>query len=198
MHPYLHRLGIRPEAQSFFKPYHQNLVFKYGSRDYENCSGAAHKIPQTDEVWMAGEPALATDIFICGSAMDAICFLHFHYHLFNYPEQLLFVSVGASPSKTQIQKIDVGRYHLLFSRDILGQICDIKVATWLRNQPGRIELGLKNKLKLYFRSNDYLIDQKLFTLNRIERMTGCRFNVTTHKPKYQNTFFEQLKYGHPT
>src|SRR5438874_111676 len=144
MHPYLDRLGIRPEVQAFFAPYHQNLVFKYGE-DCEKCTGTAHKIPQTQEVWMAGEQSLATDIFICGSAMDAISFLHLHYHLLNYPEQLLFVSLGARPSKAQLNRFETLRCHLIFARDILGNVCDVKVACWLQNQAVRVELNSKNK-----------------------------------------------------
>jgi hypothetical protein len=195
METYLDSLGIRPDVQAFFAPYHQNLVFNYG-RDQEILTGGYHKIPQTEAIWVAGEQTLATDILICSSAMDAICFLNLNYHLFNRPEQLLFVSTGISPSRNQFKNFEASRYHLIFAHDLLGHVCDLKVAGWLRKQPVRIESMASSKLKLNFRSKEYLFDQQIFTLNRFERKTKYRFHIATHKPKYQNTFFEQTKHGY--
>ncbi|MFI5160504.1 MAG: hypothetical protein ACHQHN_04465 [Sphingobacteriales bacterium] len=183
MHPYLDRLGIREEAQAFFEPSHQNLQFSN---------------PSDSELWTAGEPTLATEIFICGSAMDAICYLHLNYHLFNRPEQLLFMSFKGTPSNKKPKSLYGARYHLLFANDLLGHVGDLKFACWLCNYRIWIEYFAGGKLKINFRCREYLIDEKIFTLNYFERKSKYRFGVSTHKPKIHNTFFEQLKYGHHT
>jgi hypothetical protein len=193
MHPLLERLGIRPEVQSFFEPYylpgHTDLIFDYG----EHYSPAFHRIPITEAVWIAGEPAIARDVFICGSAMDAIAWLNIHYASFSHTDNLLFVALGASPCKTQIEKLQCRNYHLLFSKNTLGAVCDLKVASFIRNVPLRI-IAQEQHLLVSFRLETYEFEQ--LTLHAFEKAAGYHFGIPAHKPKYANTYLEQLQYGH--
>lgn len=193
----LERLGIRPEARSFFAPYLTNtcesVIFKYGNSS-EHTSEIFHRIPTTEETWTAGETAIAKHIFICGSAMDAVAWLHFHYFVYR-SDSLFFVAVGASPSKTQIESIrSTGKqYHLVFSNDPLGAICDLKVASWLRGTPLKI-IAADDRFTVTFKNQHYTLET--LSLNALEKAARFHFNIPTQKPKKFNTYFEQLKHGH--
>jgi len=195
--PYLERLGIRPEAQTFFRPFLtiacESLIFKYGNF-VEHAGPDFHLVPVTEETWTAGEIATARHVFISGSAMDAIAWLHFHYHV--YPNQnLLFISLGASPSKIQIESIlrPGKQYHLIFSNDQLGALCDLKTASFIRKKPLRIIAGERHYI-VTFKSKNYRLAH--LSLNALEKAARFHFNIPVSKPKRFNTFFEQLKHGH--
>jgi len=200
MHPYLQRLGVLPEVQSFFQPYwllgHNDLVFSYGNSS-EHYGIAFHRIPITEELWIAGNQATARHVFICGSAMDAIAWLHYNLANINQTDNLLIVSLGASPCKTQINWINENlnnkQFHLIFGRDSLGSCCDLKIAAGLRKMPLTITAS-EQRLIVRFRMRDYLFDE--LSLNAFEKASGYRFNIPAHKPKTANTYFEQLKHGH--
>jgi len=194
--PYLERLGIRPEVRSFFNPYLkqtcEGIIFNYGNA-VEHVSDSFHRVPVTEEIWTAGEIGTASHVFICGSAMDAIAWLHLHSHA--YPDQnLLFVSLGASPSKIQIESFQRPRkqYHLVFSNDQLGAICDLKVASFLRRKPVKI-IADEPHFILTFKSKNYRLAH--LSLNALEKAARFHFNIPVSKPKQFNTFFEQLKHG---
>jgi len=197
MHPYLQRLGVLPEVQSFFEPYwldgHRDLVFNYGNAT-EHYGIAFHRVPVTEELWVAGNQATARHVVICGSAMDAISWLNVHDAGCYRTNNLLLVSTGASPCKMQIEQVIPNRqYHLVFSKDNAGVTCDLKVASWLRNMPLTVS-SIEHQLCVRFRMKDYLFDE--LSLSALEKASGYRFNIPAHKPKTANTYFEQLKHGH--
>lgn len=195
----LQRLGIRQEVQSFFASYynahHDELIFDYGNT-IEHFGFHFHRIPVTEELWVAGAVDLALEVLICGSALDAMAWLHFNYGYLKCIDHWACIALGASPSKTQTDWINhhlpKKRFHLLFGRDPLGHICDLKVAAWIRKKPLRIASS-PNGYRVMFRSQEYLLEQ--LTLSAFERASGYRFNMPAHKPKYANSFTEQLKYG---
>lgn len=195
--PLLERLGVRPEVRSFFKPYlidtHENVIFKHGN-SIEHVSQNFHRVPASEETWTAGEIAIARHIFICGSAMDAVAWLHFHHYAYRL-DSLFFVAVGAGPSKTQIENFILpGRqYHLVFSNDHLGAVCDLKVASWLRGTPLKI-IADDGWFNIAFKNRHYKLET--LSLNALEKAVRFHFNTPTQKPKQFNTYFEQLKHGH--
>ena len=196
--PFLERLGIHPEVQSFFKPFItdtcESLIFKYDN-SLEHVSQYFHRIPTTEETWSAGEITLAKHIFICGSAMDAIAWLHFHHYA--YQSNLFFAAVGTSPSQNQIETLikTKKQYHLVFSNDELGTICDLKVASYIRKKPIRIIADAPGYL-VNFKSKNYRLEK--FSLNALEKAARFHFNIPVSKPQKFNTFYEQLKHGHRT
>ena len=195
--PFLERLGIRPEVQSFFKSSLniacESLIFKYGN-SLEHAGPGFHRIPVTEELWTAGEFALARHIFICGSAMDAISWLHFHHHAY-HTQNFFFAAVGASPCKNQIESLlrPGKQYHLVFSNDQLGAICDLKVASFIRKKPLKI-IAHEHQYIVTFKSKNYRLVH--LSLNALEKAARFHFNIPVSKPKQFNTYFEQLKHGH--
>jgi hypothetical protein len=194
----LERLGIRPEARSFFKNHVietcEDIIFKYGNA-LEHVSNYFHLIPTTDETWTVGEITRASHIIICGSAMDAVAWLHYNRHA--YQHNLFFAAVGTSPSQSQIEAITRPnkQYHLVFGSDGLGALCDLKAAAYLHRQPIKI-LAAEQHYTVTFRSKNYKI--RNLSLHALEKAAGYHFNVVTHKPKKHNTYYEQLKHGHRT
>jgi hypothetical protein len=191
----LARLGIRSEARSFFAPYfsetYHSVVFLYGT-ETEHAGIDFHRIPMTTATWTAGEFMLARHVFICGSAMDAIAWFHFNTGKFADP---FFISVGVSPSKSQLEQfIARGKqYHLLFSKDALGAVCDLQTAALIRRVT--VKIFADDDFQVSFKSKNYRLAH--LSLNALEKTTGYRFNISTHKPRQFNTFYEQLKYGYP-
>jgi hypothetical protein len=204
MHPYLIRLGVKPEVQEFFSPFYSaaanDLVFQQNAY-CEHYGFAFHRVPPGGDFWLAGELNLALDsqVFICASAMDALAFLHFQGHAFVKWDSLLFVATGINPSTTQLrwisEKLKGKKLTLLFPRDMLGSIADLKVAAAFRRMPAAAFLAEKERLKICFRAKEYDFDQQTFSLSAFERASTYRFKVVTRKPKHGVSFYEQLKAG---
>lgn len=159
------------------------LRFSYGD-DLEHYGPGFHRVPITENVWTAGFPELASDIFICGSAMDALCFGRVSPHY-------AFVALGALPAKSQLENLPQRRFHLLFPKDDLGIVCDLKVAAWLRKAPLEVTLK-KNGFKVFFRNQIFLLEKP--SLSALEKASGYRFGIRTHKPKNANTWTLSLNH----
>ncbi len=194
--PYLERLGIHPNVRSFFSPYLSEacgtVKFNYGN-SVEHAGEGFHRIPVTEETWAAGEIATAGHVVICGSAMDAISWLHFHHYLYA-DQNLFFASLGTSPTKIQTEMLlrPGKQYHLVFSNDPLGAICDLKVASFIRKKPLKIIAGDRH-YTVTFKSANYPLPH--LSLNALEKAARFHFNTPVSKPKKYNTYFEQLKHG---
>jgi len=197
----LERLDIHPEVQSFFRPYLkiacETLIFKYGN-SYEHAEADFHKIPITEAVWTAGEASIATDIFFCGSAMDAIAWLNINHARYRQLTKLFFISTGSVPHKTHAETIQ--RYtrnkklHFIYSKDDLGAICDLKLASFVRNKPLQISYH-ENLYKAIFENKCF--EFQALSLNVLEKASGYNFKIRTHKPKKNSTYYEQLRQRHP-
>jgi len=203
MHPFLTKLGIRPEVQEFFSPYYSsdsdgNLVFPY--RRYAETYGMAfHQVPASEFYWLAGSDlALAREILICGSAMEAVAWLHIHYRAYNSTDSLLFLSTGTRPCGEQLYGLKKGikgkRISLLFGNDLLGRLCDLKTAAAMCNQPAAVFLD-NESVAVTFRSKSYLSSRELFSLSAFEKQSAYRFHVRTLKPKTANTWLDLLRSG---
>ena len=203
MHPFLTKLGIRPEVQEFFAPCYSsdgtgNLVFPYG-RSTETYGLAFHHVPATESYWLAGcDFAFAQEILICGSAMEAVAWLHIHYRAYNSTDSLLFLSTGTRPCGEQLYCLKKGikgkRIALLYGNDLLGRVCDLKTAAALRNQPAAVSLD-KDNVVVTFRSKLYSCTREGFSLNAFEKQSAYRFHARTLKPKTANTWLDLLRSG---
>jgi hypothetical protein len=202
MHPFLSRLKVRPEVQSFFAPYFSvdktgNLVFAYPD-GVEHFGFAFHKVPVSDHFWLAGERVISRirQVFVCASAMDAIAWLHWNYYAFGDLDNLLFLSCGTTVNAAQTgwlqEFLARKKITLLFSGDLLGRICDLKVAAGLQRLPLSVYLAEEEKLTVVFRNQSFIFDARTFSLNAFEKAANYRFSVATSKPKGFDTFCGQL------
>jgi hypothetical protein len=202
MHPFLDRLFIPPQVQDFFYPFFYtdelgNLLFSYGDA-VEHFGFAFHRVPVTENFWMAGNPNLSqvADVIICGTAMDAVAWLKKKYCSFPYLQNLLFLSVGAGLQQTHItwiyMRLKNKRFRLLFGRDILGRITDLKLAAGIKGAALEIYSDGNEGIVVHFRSKTFLFSQESFSLNAFEKASGFRFNLSCQKPCAHNSFFGEL------
>ena len=202
MHPFLDRLNVPRQVQEFFYPFFGtdefgNLLFPYGDAD-EHFGFAFHRVPASENFWMAGNPNLSqvADVIICGTAMDAVAWLKKNYYSFPYLQNLLFLSVGAGLKQTHIawiyMRLKSKRFRLLFGRDILGRITDLKLAAGIRGAALEIYNDGNERIAVHFRSKTFLFSQESFSLNAFEKASGFRFNLSCQKPRAHNSFFEEL------
>jgi len=203
MHAYLTRLGIRPEVQIFFRPFYRsddlgNLVFAYGQA-LEHFGFAFHRVPMTDGFWLGGNLHFSQVrlVILSASALDAVSWLNKKAAAFPQSENLLFVSMGAGVSDAQLlwmRKHLAGKqFRLLFGRDVLGRMADLKLAAAIKGWPLSVYLGAGEQVTVSFRSRIFSFRQENFTLSAFEKAAGIRFGVATDKPKVHNSFFDELK-----
>lgn len=203
MHPYLTRLGVKPEVQSYFRPFYKsdelgNLLFPFGD-DCEHFGFAFHRLPLTDDCWLAGNlhfPQVRL-VILSASALEAVSWLNKKYHSFSVTQNLLFVALGAGISDAQLRWIwenfSGKKCLLIFGKDLLGRIADLKVAAALRGWPVSIYLAADEQLMVNFRSANFSFSQETFSLAAFERTAGIRFRIPASKPLKHNSFFEELK-----
>jgi len=203
MHAYLTRLGIRPEVQRFFRPFYcsddlGNLVFDYGE-GMEHFGFAFHRVPVTDGFWLAGNLQLSQVrlVILSATALDAVSWLNKKAAAFPQTENLLFVSLGAGVSDAQLLWIRSNlagkQFRLLFGRDVLGRMADVKLAATIKSWPLSVYLGAGEQVVVSFRQYHFSFIQEQFSLAAFERAAGVRFGTATDKPKVYNTFFDELK-----
>jgi hypothetical protein len=200
MHAYLTRLGIHPNVQSFFEPhYHSdskgNLCFDYGS-DLETYGLAFHRVPLTQGCWIAGEQKFARQVIICSSAMEAIAWLNCNSRHQQRMETLLFIATGSQLNAEKLQKFrqrfPQRKYGLLFSDDLLGRVCDLKIAAALAGCPAEVSI-FDNNVHINFRNRSFQMDCETFSLHAFDRLCGFRFNIPTRKPKGHTSWLSQLE-----
>jgi len=203
MHPFLTRLGIRPEVAECFRPFYSsddagNLIFDYGDGQ-EHYGFAFHHIPVSDNFWMAGNLELpqARRVILCASALDAVSWLNKKAASLSGMDNLFFLSLGAAVRQSHLRWINknlIGKScTLVFGNDLLGRIADVKVAAAIRRQPLQVYLNGNGQVMVRFRARTFCFSQYSFSLNGFEKASGYRFGTCTDKPKYHLTFFDELK-----
>lgn len=192
MHPYLTKLGVPPAVQDFFEPYYTtdeigNMIFWYGD-EAEHFGFAFHRVP-VKGLWQAGNAntAMIRQVLYCDNAMEAISFLSLNSSAYPYFDRLLFLA-GETECCLQPQK----SYSLVFNRDILGRIRDLKVAAAIRRLPVSVSLT-GEFVQILFRQEKYTIPQDRFSLNTFEKISKYRFNIKTYKSKNTDCWLDQLK-----
>jgi hypothetical protein len=182
------KLGVPKNVRLFFEPYFQSLpdgsiLFPYGE-EAEHFSLYFHQVPSAVVPWTAGDGPL---VFISNSAMECIAFLSFYSHAYPIFGQLQFIAIGNYFSGLNVSATKIT---MLFGRDILGRLTDIKLSMALRN---------KNALMFYcgddlFDISGHMFSASQLTLNVFETGLGIRSGIRTVKPRGFNTFLEQLKH----
>jgi hypothetical protein len=201
MHPYLVRLGVHPAVQAYFAPYYTSDTFGDLSFDYADAREiyglAWHRVPSAEDLWMAGSEdfSMIRRVFICSSAMEAIAWLHYHHSMLGNLDQLCFLATGSSLSDSKLQLLRDGvagkQCALLYSNDLLGKICDLKVCAALCSQPVTIS-ACEDRVGVAFRAVTYELNADQFSLNKFEKLAAFRFNVQTLKPKGALTWLDRL------
>lgn len=194
MNQLLTRLGVSSEIQAFFNT-GSELAFSYGDQ-YERYTEHYHVVPSTQNLWVAGSRN-ATHLIVTYSVMEAIAFISLKR--FRYPrlEQVAFIAIGNRLHAEQgewIRQNFVGRnITLVFGKDLVGNMTDIKLSAAIKNIPIRIVYA--EPYVLVYR------DQWLETFNRerislhaFQEVFGIRPRFRTAKPLQSLTFLDQLKY----
>ena len=194
MNDVLTRLGISPEIQAFFNT-GSDLVFDYGDQ-YEQFAESYHIVPSTPNLWVAGTPN-ATHLIITHSAMEAIAFISLKRTHYPRLEQLAFVAIGNRLHVEQgewIRRNFVGRkVTLVFGKDLLGNITDIKLSAVIKNISVRI-IYTGSQVLVYRGSWLESFDQEKISLHAFQEAFGIRPRFRTAKPVQSLTFLDQLKY----
>jgi hypothetical protein len=148
--------------------------------------------------WSFFHPALATDLFICSSIKDAIAWLEFDQVFYRSLNTLCFFAVGNLPEKFHAEIIrqytPKKKLHFLFSKDDLGALCDLKLASYIRNKPIQVSYH-DHRYLIHFENKHYQFDR--LSLNALEKASGYNFKIRTHKPKNAPTYHEQTFNRHP-
>jgi hypothetical protein len=207
MHAYLTRLGIRPEIQQFFSPFYRNdengnLCFTYGGMS-EVYGLAYHLVPSATQYRVSGDEIDSTvrRIVICSSAMEAIAWLNCNKALFQVKTGLQFIAVGSSLDEQQLSTLRKQKalvnHSLLFPKDLLGHIFDLKIASVLHGYCAKVSIS-GDHLEIEFRGRSFRIACEDFSLSRFERLSGFRFKVKTLKPRQHVSWLNQLEAQHFT
>ena len=193
MNEFLTDLGVPLNVQAFFAL--EEPVFYFGS-DHEYFSAEAHRIPATNNLWLAGNP-LARQVIITFSGMEAVAFLTLNQSDYPHFNELLFLALGVRMGSAQFKWIRSnlkGRdFTLAFGNELIGRLTDIKAATAIRNKPVmmRFQEGIVN---VRLKEKTISFEEDRLSLSSFEKAFAIRTMIRTCKPLNQLTFLDQLKY----
>ena len=194
MNNLLTKLGIPLEIQAFFGVTDE-LSFSYGDQ-YERYGPGYHIVPSTQNLWVAGLPN-ATHLIITYSVMEAMAFITLNRHRFPRLEQLAFVALGNRLHVEQgdwIKQNFTGRkVTLVFGKDMIGHITDIKLAAAIKGITLRI-ISKDNEIHIYRDKYLQIFTQEQISLHAFQESFGIRPRFRTAKPVRSLTFLDQLKY----
>jgi hypothetical protein len=194
MNHLLTRLGIPLEIQAFFNAT-ADLSFFYGDQ-YERYGESFHIVPSTTNLWFAGTQN-ATHLIITYSVMEAMAFITLNRHRYPRLEQLAFVAIGNRLHVEQgdwIRQSFPGRMvTLVFGKDLVGQITDIKLAAAIKNIPIRV-IYTDAEIHIYRGRYLQVFGQEQVSLHGFQEAFGIRPRFRTGKPVNSLTFLDQLKY----
>lgn len=194
MNTLLTRLGISPEIQAFFNAA-ADLSFSYGDQQ-EHYGEGFHTVPSTQNLWVAGSNN-ATHVIITYSVMEAMAFITLNRHRYPRLEQLAFVAIGNRLHVEQenwIRENFPGRkFTLVFGKDLIGHITDIKLAAGIKNIPIRV-FFLDNEVLIYRDKVLRVFNQEQISLHAFQEAFGIRPRFRTAKPVQSLTFLDQLKH----
>jgi hypothetical protein len=178
MYPFLTRLGIPNNVQQYFSPYYRidqvgNLRFAFGSND-EVFGPGIHRIPATEELWMAGDqhdPTIRMVIFT-HSAMEAIAFVSINRYTIPAFDRCLFISFGSGLYSSQLSRIRRGcegrSCAFVFGKDLFGHIADVKAAAALCKMPVTVSVICNEQLEITFRCRDFTLNKSFSALMHLK------------------------------
>ncbi|GAA3989419.1 hypothetical protein [Mucilaginibacter dorajii] len=196
MNALLTRLGVSVEIQAFFCAT-GDLLFDYGGQQ-EHYGSGFHKIPTTPNLWVAGNET-ANEVIVSYSAMEAMAFIAINRARYANLQQLSFVAIGNQLQQGQVdwlrKTFPKRRFTLLFGKDELGHLTDIKVAAGIRNTPIHIyHTGQSHQLIIDHKGKLVIFKYGEISLNRYKQAFHIRDRIRTRKPILSLTFLDQLKY----
>jgi hypothetical protein len=148
-------------------------------------------------VWSYSDPKLAAHLIIASTIHDANAWLEFHHHIYRDLTSLCFLIIGNVPEKHHAEYIQNHapnkKLHFIFSKDDIGAICDLKLASYIRNKPLKIRYD-NHVFNIQFENKSYQLPH--LSLNSLEKASGYNFRIRTHKPKSATNFYEQLRNRH--
>jgi hypothetical protein len=193
MNACLTKLGVPPKIQEFFAV--EEPLFDFGD-ETEYFSETQHRIPVTQNLWMAGDQ-LARHVIVTFSAMEAIAFLTLNRTSYRNFNNLLFIAMGARISQGQLKWIRLNLIHrdftLAFGNELIGRVTDIKVASAIRNKSTRLTFREGNVIAR-LKKKEAVFEEDKVSLYAFETSLGIRTMIRTCKPLNQLTFLDQLKY----
>ena len=200
-------LGISIEIAEYFSDSFSvlpdgRLCFIYGA-DKECYGLGLHLVPVTSDLWRSNQlnPALISHVFIACSAMEAICFLQIHHHLFGCLDQLLFVATGLLPSQVQLAGLAAEYRHqkfvLIMGNSLIGRTADVRIAGWLRKKNFTVRYQDLDQVSVSYGQKEYIFPELAFNLNAFQLASGFRSQVRTYKSRLSDSFLDQLQLSHP-
>lgn len=193
MNDLLSRLGVPLDIQAFFN-ITVDLSFHYGDTT-EHYGEGFHKIPTTENLWMTGEDT-ASEVIVTYCAMEAIAFITINRQRYPILQELAFIAIGNKLQGEQIhwirQKFAKRKFTLVFGRDLLGQMTDIKLGAGLKNIPIQIQHS-NFKVLIYRRDKLRVFDEDVISFHAFQLAFGVRGKIRTRKPIKSLTFLDQLK-----
>ena len=193
MNPVLAQLGVPEAVQDFF--HIGELFFNYGGH-FEHFDTSFHRVPTTTNLWLAGKD-LSREVIITATAMEAIAYLSINLHRYPNLDALTFIAIGNLPHPAQLKWIASNypkrKYTLVFGKDLLGRLTDIRVAAGLQNRTIRL-LRSDSKIQISCNNQQYEFEPESLSLSAFENASGLRTGYRTAKPKDFDTYLDQLKY----
>jgi hypothetical protein len=190
----LTRLGVPLEIQAFFN-IDDELSFDYGDQQ-ELFGEGFHVVPSTKNLWLAGG-IHATHVVISYSAMEAMAFITLNRYRYPRLEQLAIVAIGNRFYNEQARWIRENfrrrKFVLVFGKDMLGHLTDIKLTAGIKNLPVRI-FHSENQFLIYQGSLLRAFDRERISLHAFQEAFSIRPRFRTGKPVQSLTFLDQLKH----
>lgn len=187
------RLGIPADIQSFFGV-SEPLIFDYGDAR-EHFTADFHRVPVTAKIWLTGNFA-AQELIVAHSVMEAMAYLSVCRTKYRRLSDLAFVATGTKVMRSHIawirSKFPGRRTTLVFGRDLLGNLNDIKIAAGIRG----IALNMEHSNgKILIRKGNIIrvFDEDSVSYHNFQIAFGVRANIKTKKPHHATNFLEQLK-----
>jgi hypothetical protein len=139
---------------------------------------------------------MSTEVIITSNAMEAIAFITANCHRYQSIECLSFAAVGNLPHFSQLRWLKANfkkrKFTLVFGKDILAVLAEIKIAAGLHNK--RVAFALSGPAILAtLDKRCYEFEQESLSLNVFEKTCGIRTGVRTSKSLNHDTYLDQLR-----
>jgi|SRR5690606_26422152 len=132
------------------------------------------------------EPRMARQHFLFHTAIDALCFCHFHPHLLGKPGSNVFTVIGLGPTASQLLELKYrysnARMVGVFDDDLCGRVLDCKVALWQMGRDASFILD-NGMVAFAYRGSACHVPAPRFSLHRFRTLTGMRSTYRTLKPR---------------
>lgn len=205
--PILSGLGVSADIAGYFSESYRllpggRLCFSYGNARELFVPGQ-HHVPLTSKLWRSNDlnPALISHVFIASSAMEALCFLQIHHHLFGCLDQLLFVATGLLPSQAQLAGLAAEFKHqkfaLLMGNSLTGRAADLRIAGWLKGKNLLVSYSGLDQVSVCSGPKNFIFSEAAFNLNAYQVASGFRSQIRTYKSRLSDSFLDQLQISHP-